>query len=109
MRVEKLSRKEAKRQKKKTDKKDRRKKSQENCRGSLTCANPGAKFMRANEMRKSQARQSLREIGVGTSREAISRGNRSVGNFRWIRSALKRFELSWNDTKARGNPDERRC
>ena len=63
--------------------------------------------MRENEMRECQTKQSLTENCVGTSREAISLGNRTVGNFRWIRSALKRFELSGNDTKAHGNPDER--
>ena len=65
--------------------------------------------MRANEMRKSHGRQSLREISVGTSREAMGRGNISVGNFRWVRSALKRFELSGIDTRVRGNPEARRC
>ena len=99
---------------KKSEEKDRQKRQTKkvtrklSC-GSLTCANAGKEFMRAYEMRESHGRQSLREISVGTSRKAKGRGNISVGNFRWITSALKRFELSGIDTRVRGNPEERRC
>ena len=104
MRVEKVAKTEAKRQ----TQKDRRKKSRENCRESLTCAKAGKEFMRAIEVRKRQGKQGLREICVGTSREGKGCGNISVGNFRWVMSALKRFELSGIGTRVRGNPEARR-
>ena len=62
--------------------KDRPKKSQENCRESLTCGDAGKDFMRAIWLRKSQAKQGLGEICVGTSRGGKDRGNIRVGNFR---------------------------
>ena len=63
--------------------------------------------MRAIAMIKRWHKLVLREFCVGTSRDDKSRGKLSLVSFRWVRSALKRFELSGIDTEYEGicSPD----
>ena len=54
-------------------------------------------------MRKSQGRQSLREIRVGTSREAKESLEHKRGKFSLDKKRAEKIEFSGIDTSTRGN------
>ena len=104
---EKVTKTEAKRQTQK-DRQKSHKKIDVELMMTLTWKRIYETVMRAIAVRKRRHKWVLREFCVGTSRDENSRWKTSVGSFRWVTSALKRFELSGIDTRVRGNPEARR-